>query len=299
MNHKISLSESTKYFNSKILLFGEYTVTLGSEALAVPYNGYKGGFSFLSSSQYITEILLKLYNYCHLNQLGVYYDLTRFKVDIDNGLTFDADVPFGYGLGSSGVLIAAFYDRYGIKEDASLAAIKDVLAKAESCFHGVSSGMDPLVSYLDSPVYFSNSGCIALNEAPLDLSNFFMLDTGISRKTTDYVEIFKIKCVEKAFKNVLEELKKLNTQAISTLFANDFLNNGAVVRKISELQLEAFSEMIPEAYLHLWEKGLQTDEYYLKLCGAGGGGMILGWSISKDKIQHLEAVFLNTNNKTT
>lgn len=114
------------------------------------------------------------------------------------------------------------------------------------------------------------------------------------------LKFFKIKvCRKKHLKNVLEELKKLNTQAILTLFANDFLNNGAVVRKISELQLEAFSEMIPEAYLHLWEKGLQTDEYYLKLCGAGGGGMILGWSISKDKIKHLEPVFLNTDNKTT
>jgi mevalonate kinase len=30
-------------------------------------------------------------------------------------------------------------------------------------------------------------------------------------------------------------------------------------------------------YREIWRKGLETDRYYLKLCGAGGGGFILGF----------------------
>ena len=34
--------------------------------------------------------------------------------------------------------------------------------------------------------------------------------------------------------------------------------------------------MIPEQFHALWKRGLETNDYYLKLCGSGGGGYILG-----------------------
>jgi mevalonate kinase len=36
--------------------------------------------------------------------------------------------------------------------------------------------------------------------------------------------------------------------------------------------------MIPRLFKKLWKKGLDTGDYYLKLCGAGGGGFILGFT---------------------
>jgi mevalonate kinase len=36
--------------------------------------------------------------------------------------------------------------------------------------------------------------------------------------------------------------------------------------------------MIPKRFLALWKKGLETNAYYLKLCGSGGGGYILGFT---------------------
>jgi mevalonate kinase len=35
--------------------------------------------------------------------------------------------------------------------------------------------------------------------------------------------------------------------------------------------------MIPEDYRPLWQKGLETGDFSLKLCGSGGGGFILGF----------------------
>ncbi len=34
--------------------------------------------------------------------------------------------------------------------------------------------------------------------------------------------------------------------------------------------------MIPGSFRALWEKGLDSPDYQLKLCGAGGGGFLMG-----------------------
>ena len=36
--------------------------------------------------------------------------------------------------------------------------------------------------------------------------------------------------------------------------------------------------MIPKLYHKIWEQGVNTGDYVLKLCGAGGGGVILGFT---------------------
>jgi mevalonate kinase len=41
--------------------------------------------------------------------------------------------------------------------------------------------------------------------------------------------------------------------------------------------------MIPAIFNRLWKKGLDSGEYYLKLCGAGGGGFILGFTQNFEK----------------
>ncbi len=41
--------------------------------------------------------------------------------------------------------------------------------------------------------------------------------------------------------------------------------------------------MIPKQFHELWKKGLETNDYYLKLCGSGGGGYILGFTEDIEK----------------
>jgi hypothetical protein len=37
-----------------------------------------------------------------------------------------------------------------------------------------------------------------------------------------------------------------------------------------------FSPMIPKLFEDIWEEGMKSNFYHLKLCGAGGGGFMLG-----------------------
>jgi mevalonate kinase len=41
--------------------------------------------------------------------------------------------------------------------------------------------------------------------------------------------------------------------------------------------------MIPNEFHILWKKGIETNAYYLKLCGSGGGGYMLGFTEDVDE----------------
>ena len=43
--------------------------------------------------------------------------------------------------------------------------------------------------------------------------------------------------------------------------------------------------MIPKEFHSLWKKGIETNAYYLKLCGSGGGGYMLGFTEDYEKAQ--------------
>mgnify|MGYP007026655444 FL=1 len=50
------------------------------------------------------------------------------------------------------------------------------------------------------------------------------------------------------------------------------------MKTLSKVVLENFKPMIPKDFHQLWAKGIESDDYFLKLCGSGGGGYILGFS---------------------
>lgn len=141
--------KNNKSFHSKILLAGEYTVIADGYALALPFRKYTGRFE-ISPNNLQTE-LHDLYSYLIENNLDIYFDLDQMLAEIKSGLSYKSDIPIGYGLGSSGALIAALFDRYGYKDLKDYNALKSILGRAECAFHGTSSGMDPFVSYLISP----------------------------------------------------------------------------------------------------------------------------------------------------
>src|SRR5690606_18897313 len=51
---------------------------------------------------------------------------------------------------------------------------------------------------------------------------------------------------------------------------------------ISKFQWDFFPEMIPTQMRGIWTRGIETGDYILKLCGAGGGGFLLGYSEKYD-----------------
>ena len=259
-----------KYF-AKLLLFGEYTVINGSQALAIPFQKYHGSWSKEPKSQDLSEFwdFLK-----HLD--GAKEDLIT-KIQ-NEGIGFDSTIPTGYGCGSSGALTAAVYDQFFTHNQFDKLHLKEKLAEIESFFHGKSSGLDPLVSYLNKAILYSKGEIITLNQVP-STKNLFLIDSQKKRTTSHWVNIFHNKIeTSQDFVNQLKVLNEYNAQAISAFILNDHNNLRECFKKISHWQRIHFVEMIPDAIKAIWDKGLQSGDYYIKLSGAGGGGFFLGWT---------------------
>ena len=156
-------------FYAKILLFGEYGIIKDSKGLAIPYNAYRGALktseSLLGNALESNQNLDRFYKYLAALQTDlVSFNLVSFKKDVENGMYFDSSIPQGYGVGSSGALVASIYDKYAANKTTvlenltrdKLLDLKAIFALMESFFHGKSSGLDPLNSYLSLPILINS-----------------------------------------------------------------------------------------------------------------------------------------------
>mgnify|MGYP000150314208 CR=1 FL=1 len=197
-------------FYSKLLLFGEYTIIKGSSALAIPYERYSGSWTFDGKNSFSNEILKK---WCEFlshsdNEIGV--DIDAFRQDISNGLQFNSNIPQGYGVGSSGALVAALLHEYVTKnkgiynEKKDVFFLKNAFKILETFFHGKGSGTDPLVCYLNQSLLFESNGEIKKSNSDFLQKNTkkqvcFLINTHLPRKTEPLVQVFSQKCQEKTF----------------------------------------------------------------------------------------------------
>jgi mevalonate kinase len=152
-------------FYSKILLFGEYGIIKNSKGLSIPYNFYKGGLKLGDlDSKIVKKSNLSLCFFRDslkkIDSSIVVFNFNKMNKDLFDGMYFDSTIPQGYGVGSSGALVAAFYDRYAenkytVLENLTrdkILVLKNIFSNMESHFHGKSSGLDPLNSYLSLPI---------------------------------------------------------------------------------------------------------------------------------------------------
>lgn len=272
----------SKSYNAKLLLFGEYTVTLGGSAVAVPLPHFSGKWQIGNYSKPYAEKLLDFAGYVAAMQNRGFSEkeLQAFEEMLLEGLQFKSDIPEGYGLGSSGALVAGFYDTFFTeKEDLTLSELKALLGRMESFFHGKSSGIDPLVGYLNQTVFTRGEEVTVSEIDPLrnPYLSYFLIDTGIQRSTSHWVNIFRERMAnDPSFHEAMRRLEKINESIIDALRKNNSKELHVNFRQISEIQYGAFFDFIPEEFREVWKKGIDTDQYLLKLCGAGGGGMLLG-----------------------
>jgi mevalonate kinase len=52
----------------------------------------------------------------NLNPELVTFDIDTLENDVNVGMYFDSSIPQGYGVGSSGALVAAIYDKYAFNK---------------------------------------------------------------------------------------------------------------------------------------------------------------------------------------
>ncbi len=282
-----------KTYPSKLLLFGEHTVNLGSQALAMPLMLYKGAWKMNAHNAALQYRLKDWASYIqdlkNENKLFLNIDNQRFITDLERGLYFDADVPQGYGVGSSGVLCAALYDVYGIDKPTNpylaLAELKRGFAQLESFFHGTSSGIDPLVCYVQQAVLIVAKTMLTTVTMPMYIgaeNGIFLLDTGISRDAATLIERFLETANNADFKDLCTtQLVPKNNIAIAAFLEGHWPNLMRSVADISQFQYEHLSMLIPESFMNLWQKTLLHPNLKLKICGAGGGGFILVFTDKK------------------
>ena len=266
------------HFPAKILLFGEHTVINGSKALALPYDEFFGKWSTENNESEQRALSRKsLLDFADKTTVQT-IDLARFKKDVEDGLWFDSTIPQGFGVGSSGAVIAAIFDRYG-KPSNDYVENKTSLARLEDYFHGASSGLDPLVSHLKKPILIHNLKEVeVLSEKP-KLNGFFLVNTKKPRQGGTLVSIYREKMEDPQFKQGCADvlLTEVNF-AIDAVVKNEPSKIFHHIWHISKFQWEFFPEMIPTSVRGIWAQGLETGDYALKLCGAGGGGFLLGYS---------------------
>jgi len=291
-------------FYAKILLFGEYGIIKDSKGLAIPYNSYQGALKLsddlTDSAKDSNNKLKAYYSYLSgLNQKDLDLRLDEFKSDIDKGMYFDSSIPQGYGVGSSGALVAAIYDRYAndkitVLENLTrdkLLKLKSVFSLMESFFHGKSSGLDPLNSYLSLPILINSKDNIEATGIPSQKEGkgaVFLLDSEMTGETQPMVNIFMNKMKNEGFRNMIDkDFARYTDACIDDFLHGDVQSLFGNVKKLSRVVLKHFKPMIPNTFHKLWKQGLESNDYYLKLCGSGGGGYILGFTEDYEKVQKL------------
>ena len=290
-------------FYAKILLFGEYGIIKDSKGLAIPYSHYQGALRIAdytnASQKKSNKNLFKFHAYLSTLETDLLqFNLASFAEDISKGMFFDSSIPQGYGVGSSGALVAAVYDKYAFGKitvlenltKEKLLHLKAVFSLMESFFHGKSSGLDPLNSYLSLPILINSKDHIEATGIPYQKQGkaaVFLLDSKIIGETEPMVTLFMNKMKQEGFRKMFsEEFARHTDSCIDNFLHGDVKSLFGNMKQLSKVVLENFKPMIPSAFHKLWKQGIDSNDYYLKLCGSGGGGYILGFAKDYEKAKH-------------
>ena len=254
-------------------------------ALMVPLNRFSARWRF---SPRLTDpgaaasnaSLLRFADYLfHLDEAKDFIDLQSFNQELQNDLYLDSNVPSGYGLGSSGVLVAAVYDRYAIQKTDDLLQLKTLFGKMESFFHGSSSGIDPLQCYLNKPFRISAEGVTLLPDdfIPSDI-HVFLADTGKKSNTKPLVQYFRSKREDVSYLSGFQTYYVTCVKAcIDHLVAGEKEAFFGSLRQLTDGQLRFLRPMITDNSIDLF---LEKPDFNIgfKISGSGGGGYVLGFT---------------------
>ena len=284
---------SASGFPAKIILFGEYSVLLGGDVIALPAFSKQGRLDYLTTSgddhesarlsnQRLGELLDHLLQKSQPDYSSQILDLERIQHDVAIGLFFRSEIPVNWGMGSSGALVAALYDEYAweMRKRGELESIREDLAWLESFFHSRSSGIDPLVSFLKHPLLVK-SGRMGIQTDLLEKvekrCNIFLLDTGQPGITRSGVADFWQQCItDHHYQKQLEsDYLPLVNHLIEDILSDTNNSLSDSLGLLGRKQLLYFNRLFPHPVGELARIGLETARYTIKLCGSGGGGYFL------------------------
>ena len=282
------------HFNSKFLMFGEYGLIYDVMALSVPFPKFSGFLDFDTDHSHLESNaeIRKFYEYLKsldsTQTLHFSFDLEKLKNDLDEGLFFNSNIPQQYGLGSSGALVAALFSKYAFPSDLgnnlSPEILKANFSVLESYFHGKSSGLDPLISYLNKPILIDSKKQICPIEFDMSKSGVAMalIDTKTTGATgplvKHFIDLFNFPEFKLAFDN---QFIPANNGCIESLLSGDKPKFFQYLEQLVRFQVYHFHQMIPVNF-HRVISFAHCEKVYIKLLGSGGGGFLLAFAESDD-----------------
>jgi mevalonate kinase len=266
----------------KILLFGEYAILEGGNALSVPSPTHFGELKLSASSPEELESHIHLLDFSnHLERnYSQYFDITTLEADLHQKLYLQSNIPQGYGVGSSASVVAAFLKHYGKSIPETLEEKKELFGAIESHFHGKSSGLDVLVCYENAPVLIQNSRLkIEHSIHQSDYTKFELIDTKEIGLTSKLVSEFKgqnSKFKERFRKDYVDSTNR----AIDYFLMGNEEKMFAEMKKLSRFAFEHMPFTIPDSFKPQWEASLDDSNTVMKLCGSGGGGFVIKYFLN-------------------
>lgn len=281
-------------YYSKVILFGEYSMIFDATALMIPLKRFSAQWRFAShllaqGAAASNASLQRFADYLSTeNELKDLFDLQRFNHELYYNLFLDSNVPSGYGLGSSGTLVAAVYDAYAKQKTDDLLQLKTIFSKMESYFHGSSSGIDPLQCYLGKPFKITSGGVQLLSDDFLKQDiHICLIDTKIKSNTKPLVNHFKQQRENPDFlKRFQTEYQPCVKTCIDTMIQGDkesFFNS---LKQLTKGQLEFLRPMITDNTLDLFTADYDFH-FGVKISGSGGGGYVLGFTDDMNRASEL------------
>lgn len=281
-------------YNSKVILFGEYSMIFDATALMIPLKRFSAQWRFAthleaSGGTASNASLKRFADYLStLESTKDIIDIQRLQRDLNLGLFLSSDVPSGYGLGSSGTLVAAVYDGYAKQKTDDLLHLKTLFGQMESHFHGSSSGIDPLQCYLGKPFKITPEGVRILSDDFLKKDiHICLIDTKIKSNTKPLVEHFKQQRENPDFLNRFQaEYLPCVKACIEAMISVDKELFFKSLKQLAQGQLQFLRPMITENTLDLFTTDFDFN-FGVKISGSGGGGYVLGFSDDMEKASDL------------
>ena len=269
-----------KKFPSKAILFGEYSVLLSSQVLGVPLMDRYGYWSSDPGSN--SKLTYGFIDYL-LSSCSDFLLTDKIQQIATGEMHYRSTIKRGYGTGSSGAITAAIYDHCATQPLVeNIPELRQQLSTIESFFHGKSSGIDPLISIKNSPIHRDGQGRYHLLQAGAlpqqSIGKLYLLDSGDRRRVKGLVPKFVDSNNEDP--SIGTQLVALNDTIVAKLLANQNISHD--VAELSAFQLEHMRPMIVDHLSSHWKRGLETGDYFIKLCGTGGGGYYLIYVVNED-----------------
>ena len=282
-------------FNSKLLLFGEYGLMFNAMALSIPFSKFSGYLELDASSTHVdsSSEIKKFYEHLKIidsgKKLNFLFDLVSLKNDLAKGLFFNSNIPQQYGVGSSGALVAALFSKYAAfsAKELNPELLKADFAILESFFHGQSSGLDPLISFLNKTLLIDTNKAIQTVQPDLAQPGFAvaLIDTKTTGATGPLVQHFINLYSSPQFKAEFENrFLPANNNCIESLLNGNQASFFISLNQLVRFQLEHFSRMIPEDFHSLISFALD-EKVFIKLLGSGGGGFLLVFAESENAMR--------------